>query len=69
MKDLEETINRVPCEAVVIGTPIDLRRVVNIAKPSTRVEYVLDEISRPGLPELLDAFVRRKRVKALKRKA
>lgn len=42
MKDLEETINRVDCEGVVIGTPIDLARFIKINKPATRVKYDLD---------------------------
>ncbi len=44
MKDLEETINAVDCDAVIIGTPIDLGRILNINKPSTRVMYDLQEI-------------------------
>ena len=44
MKDLEETINKVDCDAVVIGTPIDLSRIIKINKPSTRVKYDLQEI-------------------------
>jgi predicted GTPase len=56
--DLEATINRVPCEAVIIGTPIDLRRILNIQKPSTRVQYSLEERSKPDLKDILDAFVR-----------
>ena len=58
--DLETTINRVPCEAVIIGTPIDLRRILTIQKPSTRVQYSLDERSKPDLPAILDDFVRTK---------
>ncbi len=53
IKDLEETINAVECEAVVIGTPIDLRRIVNIKKPSVRVTYELQEIGQPTLKEIL----------------
>lgn len=53
VRDLEETINRVECDAVVIGTPIDLNRIVNIKKPTVRVQYELDEISTPNLKELL----------------
>ena len=67
-KDLEETINRVPCDAVVIGTPIDLRRVVNIRKPSTRVGYVLDEMTRPDLTELLKKFLGKARPHASRRR-
>jgi predicted GTPase len=56
--DLETTINRVPCEALVIGTPIDLRRILNIQKPSTRVQYSLVERGKPDLKDVLDEFVR-----------
>ena len=41
VQDLQTTINRVPCDAVVIGTPIDLRRIITIEKPSVRVQYTL----------------------------
>ncbi|MBP1679339.1 MAG: GTPase-like protein [Bacteroidetes bacterium] len=68
MKDLEATINRVPCDAVVIGTPIDLRRVVNIRKPSTRVGYVLDEMTRPDLTDILRKFLRGKRARPSRRR-
>jgi predicted GTPase len=55
--DLETTINRVPCEAVIIGTPIDLRRILKIKKPSTRVQYSLGEQSKPDLQDALDSFI------------
>ncbi len=57
VKDLEATINEVDCDAVVIGTPIDLRRVVKIKKPSVRVRYELAEITKPDLKEILEAFL------------
>jgi predicted GTPase len=60
IRDLETTINRVSCEAVIIGTPIDLRRILKIQKPSTRVQYSLEEESKPDLPAILDSFVRAK---------
>lgn len=53
IKDLEVTINSTDCDSVVIGTPIDLRRVVNIKKPSVRVFYDLQEIGHPNLEELI----------------
>ena len=53
VKDLEATINATPCDSVIIGTPIDLRRVCNIQKPSTRVMYDLKEIGEPTLVEVL----------------
>ncbi|MDP8231833.1 MAG: cyclic 2,3-diphosphoglycerate synthase [Candidatus Zophobacter franzmannii] len=52
--DLEKTINDTECDAVVIATPIDLRRIVNIKTPSTRVSYDLQEIGKPTLADLLN---------------
>ncbi len=53
-RDLEETISRTPADLVLIGTPIDLCRVVNIRQPSQRVRYELQEIGRPTLVEILE---------------
>jgi predicted GTPase len=58
IRDLEETINRVECDTVVIGTPIDLRRIINIKKPSTRIHYELDEIAKPDLTDILNDFLK-----------
>jgi len=52
-KELEQTINKTPCDLVIIGTPIDLRRVVKIDRPSQRVRYELQEIGRPNLADVL----------------
>lgn len=57
-QDLEETINSTDCEAVVIGTPIDLRRVVDIRQPSTRVTYDLEEIGTNKLDNILAGFLK-----------
>jgi predicted GTPase len=54
--ELEETINRVPCDLVLIATPIDLERVIRIEKPSLRVTYKVEEITHPGLVEILAQF-------------
>lgn len=51
--DLEATIARVPCDTVVIGTPIDLTRLVDIGKPTVRVRYELQEIGHPDLADVL----------------
>ncbi len=53
MKDLEETINRTDCDLVLIATPIDLRRLIKIKLPSTRVRYELQEIGRPTVYDVL----------------
>ncbi|UCH61614.1 MAG: GTPase [Fidelibacterota bacterium] len=57
VKDLEATINGSDAEAVIIATPIDLRRVINMAKPSTRVTYQLEEVGAPTLADALKSFV------------
>ena len=53
IKDLETTINKSDVDMVVIGTPIDLSRVLKIKKPSQRVRYELQEIGVPTLQDLL----------------
>ena len=53
IKDLEETINKVECDSVVIGTPIDLGRILKINKPSTRVRYELQEIGQNTIETVL----------------
>ena len=53
IKDLETTISRVPCDSVIIATPIDLRRLIKIDKPTARVTYELQEIGHPNLTELI----------------
>jgi len=58
IKDLEETINKVPCDTVIIATPIDLRRLVKINKPSVRVIYELQEIGKPALSDLIPAYLK-----------
>lgn len=59
LKDLETTINNTECDAVVIGTPIDLNRIINIKRPSTRVWYDLQEIGSPNLEEVIEEFVKK----------
>ncbi len=59
VKDLEATINRTPCDVVIIGTPIDLNRVIAIKKPSVRVSYDLQEIGTPNLDTVLSSFAKK----------
>ena len=56
MSDLSSTINQTDCDSVIIATPIDLGRVINITKPYTRVEYSLQEIGRPNMDDVLAKF-------------
>jgi len=53
MSELEETIKNSECEAVVVGTPIDLSRIINIDKPKTRVRYELQEVGKPDLEDVI----------------
>jgi predicted GTPase len=57
--DLEKTINAVDCDVVLVGTPIDLTRLVKIEKPSLRIGYALEEEGSPNFTELLDDFAKK----------
>ena len=54
--ELEETIRRVPCDLVLVATPIDLAKAIRLEKPSVRVRYEVEEIGKPALTELLEQF-------------
>ncbi|MCP4536981.1 MAG: GTPase [Chloroflexi bacterium] len=56
MAELEQTINNTPCDLVIVATPIDLRRLVEINRPSQRVRYELQEIGQPDLESTLVKF-------------
>jgi predicted GTPase len=58
LRDLESTINKTKCDSVVIATPIDLNRIINIKKPNTRVYYDLQEIGDPNLTQVLEGFIK-----------
>lgn len=59
LKDLETTINNTDCDTVVIGTPIDLNRLIRINKQVVRVYYDLQEIGTPTLHDVLNDFVKK----------
>ena len=61
LADLEATIAATPADTVVIGTPIDLARVIRIDKPRTRVYYDLEEIGTPDLAGIVGEFLARRR--------
>ncbi|MEN8188144.1 MAG: cyclic 2,3-diphosphoglycerate synthase [Bacteroidota bacterium] len=58
VKDLEETIAKTECDVVIIGTPIDLRRIIDIKQPSVRVTYDLQVIGKPDLVDVLKPFIK-----------
>jgi predicted GTPase len=53
MEDLRETIARSDADLVLIGTPIDLRRLIELDKPALRVTYMLQELGEPTLADVL----------------
>jgi predicted GTPase len=57
--ELEETINRTPCDLVLVATPVDLASIIHLTKPSVRVSYEAEELSEPRLTTILDGFVTR----------
>ena len=59
--ELKETISRTPCDTVVIGTPIDLRRLMKIDRPTVRVRYELKVLESSRLDEILENFLKRVR--------
>lgn len=62
IQDLEDTINRTDCDTVIIGTPIDLKRIININKPTVRVTYSLQEIGKPDLEDIIKHFLAEKKL-------
>ena len=57
--ELKETIDRIPCDVVVLGTPIDLRRVITIKQPTVRAKYELKVLGPVSLEQILQEFLRR----------
>jgi len=58
-QELEDTINAVPCDLVLVATPVDLVRIVHLKKPHLRVTYEVEEPGPPRLPELVRTFVQK----------
>jgi len=57
-RELEETIRRTPCDLVLVATPIDLTRVIKLDKPSVRVTYEVEQVTKPSLTDRLAKFAR-----------
>ncbi len=59
LRDLEETLNSVPADVIVSGTPIDLERLLNLNKPVVKVRFAVKIVEGPTLEELVDMFLER----------
>lgn len=64
MEELQETVDSVPCDLIVVGTPIDLRKIMNLKKDSVRVAYELDEKVMPELEKSMEKVMNMVKVKA-----
>ncbi len=62
MEELEKTINTTECDSVLIGTPVDLRSLLNINKPAARVRYELQEIMKPDLESIISRVLKSERI-------
>ena len=60
MADLSATIDAVPCDSVLVATPIDLGKLIRMSKPATRVRYELDEQDRTVLPRMIREAIERR---------
>ncbi len=60
IRELEESINRVPADVVVLGTPADLSRLMKLNKPAVHVRYELREVGGEKLKGIVEEFLRNK---------
>lgn len=58
IKELEQTIINSPCEVVVVGTPINLLKLIKINKPAVRVKYELKDVGTPNLKQIIKQFLK-----------
>jgi predicted GTPase len=59
--ELKDTIDATPCDVTIVGTPVDLRRIMRLNKPAVRVTYELQVIGPICLEEIVESFLRGKR--------
>jgi predicted GTPase len=59
LKDMEATIQRTPCDLVLVATPIDLSRLIRISRPVLRVSYRVEDWGKPTIGEVIEDFLRR----------
>jgi predicted GTPase len=59
LKDMEATIQRTPCDLVLVATPIDLSRLIKIPQPALRVSYRVEDWGEPTLEQVIEEFLHR----------
>lgn len=59
VQELEETINSTDCDTVIIGTPYDIREMMNLKKPAVRVRYEIREVTKPDLTDIIKKFLKK----------
>jgi predicted GTPase len=57
LKEFEQTIARSECDAVIIGTPFNLRRLLKVDKPCAKVSYELEDMASPALRDLVSEWI------------
>jgi len=57
MKELEETISKIECDTIILGTPSDITRYLNVKVPVVHVYYELKELGKPDLEDILKDFL------------
>lgn len=62
--ELEETIRNVDCDLVLIATPVDLKRIISIRQPTSRVTYEFQEMGVPTMREVLDPLIKKAKAHA-----
>jgi predicted GTPase len=58
VSELKRTIDATPCDAVLVATPIDLGRLLQVSKPMVRLSYQLQELGHPDLADVLQPYLR-----------
>ncbi len=56
LQDLEATVAAADCDIVIVATPIDLSRLIDLSHPTVRATYAVTDVSEPTLDDIVDAF-------------
>ena len=57
LRDLAATMDAVDCDTIIVGSPVDLTRLISLSRPFCRVRYDLEEINRPDLADVMSLFL------------